>query len=240
MLSKIFEKNSSENGFFHVGLSNLNKFLKKDNTYHFLILFLKNYYKNILVPGFIGDSFRTSKVYHKLYSVPVYGKFSELFFYNNTNYRTNDCIHSILVDGNYRFDEENHFNTFATDGCFSKLDRDNVTYVNIGTNELVSTQIHYVELINKLPYVKLKEYEGIIYYDEKNFEKITQINYQYKKTDGLHFLWNRKKIEKYLIKEGVLRYYNLNGLVIRFFEANNLRKAIELKIYKDPYYLIKY
>jgi len=40
-------------------------------------------YKNLLVPGFI-DSFGKSKIYHKLFSVPGYGKFSEYFHQKDT------------------------------------------------------------------------------------------------------------------------------------------------------------
>ncbi len=235
----ILDEYNENSIFLHIGLSDIKKTFNANNSYSFVVNILKNRFTNILAPGFTGNSFRNSRIYHKLFSVPVYGKFSELFFLNDANYRTNDCIHSILIHGDYNFKNCNHFDSFSENGCFAKLDEENILVANIGTEHLVSTQLHYIECVNKLPYVLFPEYSGVIYYDEKKFERVSQISYEYKKTKYIFgYSWNRKKIENLLIKEGVLKSYNINGLVLRLFKANDIRKVLEHEIIKNPYYLV--
>lgn len=218
--------------FVHAGLGAIKRAFSRD-PYTYLRDTLFDHFGSVLVPGFT-PSFRDSAVYHKVYSRPEYGAFARQFL-ADAEYRTNDAIHSILVHGPFRFEEANHHDTFARDGCWAKLDDENVLYCNVGTPWIVSTQHHFLEHVMDVPYNQSIDHEGIIYYDETHHSSWEQRNYRY----DLPAMRNAPKIQRTLREQGVLDAYNLNGLRINFFRANDLRRALETKIASDPYYLIR-
>jgi aminoglycoside N3'-acetyltransferase len=135
--------------FVHVGLSDVNAAFG-GRSYDRLYTELTQQFESVLVPGFT-PSFRDSGVYHNVYSRPQVGMFPRLFM-DDAEYRTDDALHSIQVAGDYRFEDCDHHDTFGPEGCYAKLDRDNVLIANIGTNRLVSTQNHYISLRADPPY----------------------------------------------------------------------------------------
>ncbi|WP_408955107.1 AAC(3) family N-acetyltransferase [Natroniella sp. ANB-PHB2] len=231
-IEEIFSNYKQDAVFVHAGLSDIKKAFNC-NPYKFLMELLEKNFDSIYVPGFT-PSFRKSGVYHKSFSKPEHSIFNRLFL-SEANYRTNDCIHSILVKGNSCFNDCNHFDTFSLDGCFGKMDQENILYLNIGTNFLKSTQLHYIERLLKVPYMDVTEKKGIIYYNETDYEVVLQKNYKY----NTKISWNRLKLEKDMKKEKMIDTYDLNGLKVRFFKAGDLMVFLENKINKDPYYLVK-
>lgn len=217
--------------FVHVGLSDVNSAFG-ERSYDQLCSALTSQFESVLAPGFT-PSFRKSGVYHKEYSRPQVGMFP-LLFMGDSEYRTNDPIHSIQVAGEYRFDECDHRNTFDPDGCYAQLDDDNVLIANIGTNKLVSTQFHYVSLQADPPYHTTDTHSGEIYYDETAHQEITQTNDAFEPTH----VWNRWKMERYLEEQGVLDDRSRNGLKLTFMRARDMREALEPKIERDPYYMV--
>lgn len=239
-LDEVLSELSEETVFLHVGLGSIKRAFKINNAYDFLMHKLNLYFKNIMVPGFTLDYFKKTGIYHKKFSYPHkgLGEFSKQFFENDADYRTNDAIHSILVKGDYRFDECNHFNSFAMNSCFGKLNKENVLILNIGTYELKASQIHFIDN-NYNPNINKKSYKGIIYYDETNFEKIEQINFEpARNMIGLQYNWNRPKLVKELKNDGILKDYSYNGFKIYAFKSNDLRMCLAEKIKNNPYYLI--
>jgi len=216
----------------HVSLRAVKNAFGVPNPFTFLLGRLEKRFTNMIVPGFT-HSFEQSRVYHKLFSMPEDGVFNKLFLPYSSS-RTNDAIHSLLVLGPYDFSECDHKNTFSADGCFAKLDSTNTTIVDIGTEDFISTQLHFVESCCKVPYREEKELPGIIYYDETHFEHIEQITTK----RLIKAAWNRSKIERYLMARGVLKKYKISNFNIRVFDSRDLRIEIEKKIYSDPYFLI--
>lgn len=232
-LDRILESYQNENTvFLHAGLKSIKKAFAV-NPYLFLLTKMSKYFSSILVPGFT-PSFRRSGLYHKQFSRPEVGKFSELFL-QDAHYRTDDPLHSIQVKGEFRFPHCNHQDTFGLNGCYSRLDQENILYCNIGIRELVCVQIHFIENTLEAPYVTKKELKGIIYYNETEYAEISQLNYAQTRLT----LWNRRKIEKDMLDLNIMDKYNLNGLILKFFRAGDLRKMLEEKIRKDPWYLVK-
>jgi aminoglycoside N3'-acetyltransferase len=232
-LHEILDNYSEERVVFvHAGLSDIKSVFHK-NPYKLLLSSLDDRFDSILTPGFT-PTFRKSGIYHKLYSRPEYGAFSRLFL-EDADYRTNDALHSILVKGDYSFDDYNHFNTFSREGCWAKLDDDNVLYMNIGVPWITATQHHYIEHYYNVPYNSSKEYNGWIYYDEFRKEPITQVSYQYE-TEIIRR--NSIKIEDYLHSKGALERYTIDGLKLMFFRAREMRDTLEPKIEQDSYYLV--
>ncbi|MFC5135098.1 MULTISPECIES: AAC(3) family N-acetyltransferase [Haloferacaceae] len=230
-LDAVLSQYDDEVVFVHVGLSDIKTAFQTD-PYHFLLSKLDSHFESVLAPGFT-PSFRSSGIYHKEYSKPEYGTFSRLFL-NDANYRTDDAIHSILVRGDYRFSQYDHHDSFGEDGCWSKLDEENVLYMNIGTPWIVSTQHHYIEHKADVPYLERSAHEGVIYYDETDSATVTQYNYRYDDPSKR----SARKIAGYLRDQDVLSSYRLNGLKIRFFRAGDLRRSLMHRIESNPYYLI--
>ncbi len=224
--------------FVHIGLGQI-KAAFKVSPYEFIIEALNKRFKNIITPGFT-PSFRKSGVYHKKYSLPEYGYFSRSFM-KDANYRTDDPVYSLLVKGNYRFGIEHYIeDSLGLKGPFNQLDRDNVLCINIGTKWLVSSHLHFIEYNSMVPYIEKQIYEGIIYYDEHNHDRISTINYVNKHWFNKYatIMWNRFKISRDLYKYGVMDYYNINGVKVYAFKVGDMKKVLEAKINKNPYYLI--
>jgi len=228
---EIWRKQSNKTMFVHVGLGAIKDAFGVD-PYRLLLETFDNNDIIALAPGFT-PSFRTSGVYHKLFSQPEYGTFSRLFL-KDAKYRTDDAIHSILVRGEYDFSKCEHQESFSSRSCFARLDEDNILYVNIGTDRLVCVQLHFIEHYCQVPYMDIVKHNGVIFKNETEYRHITQTNFRYK----TRITWNRKKIRKLMLKEGILQEYDLNGLEVRIFHAQDLRKLIAAQLERDPFYLV--
>lgn len=229
-LDTILREYDDETVFVHAGLSDVNSAFDGD-PYELLMAKLTESFENILAPGYT-PSFRTTGLYHKLYSKPEVGMFSRLFL-EDADYRTDDPIHSILVRGDYRFDECNHRQSFGAESCWAKLDDDDVLWMNIGTDTLVCTLLHHLEHRYDVPYNTVVENDGVIYYDEHDHEEIVQKNYTYDFTA----LRNDMKIRRMLQDAGALDFYNLGGLKVMLMRARDVHRAVKERL-EDPYYLI--
>jgi hypothetical protein len=239
-LENILSQLSEETVFLHVSLSSIKKAFNVNDPYNFLIGRLIRYFNNILVPGFTLDHFKETGIYHKIFSYPHegLGTFSKLFFEKDSEYRTNDCIHSILVKGGYRFDDCNHSDSFCQEGCFGKIDKNNILILNIGTYEIKSSQIHFIDYNYNKNIVK-KKYNGVIYYNNNYYEKIEQTNFEPKKNRfGLKYNWNRGKIAKDMINNGILKKYTNNNFNVFAIKSHDMKLYLGEKIRKNPYYLI--
>lgn len=217
--------------FVHVGLSDIDSAFD-GNPYKYLLDRLRHHFDTILAPGFT-PSFRETGIYHKQFSCPEYGMFSRLFL-EDASHRTNDAIHSILIDGNYNFEEANHFETFGENGCWQQLDQDDVLYLNIGVSEFRCTQLHYIEHTLNLPYIEEPTHDGVVYHNETDYERITQINRTYDPSATV----NWSKVRRYLEDTGVLKDYSRNNLHVTAVRSRELRRSLEKRLAKDPYFLI--
>jgi len=217
--------------FVHVGLSDVSAAFG-DESYERVRSELTSQFESVLVPGFT-PCFRDSGVYHKRYSRPQVGLFSTLFM-DDADYRTDDALHSIQVAGEYRFDDCDHHDTFGEDGCYARLDADNVLIANLGTDRLVSTQFHYVSVRADPPYQATTTHSGEIYYDDERHAGIEQTN----DTFTSAYTWNRWKLERYLADRGVLDRRDRHGLKLSLFGANDMRTALEPMVERDPYYMV--
>lgn len=231
--AEILDNYDEDAVFVHVGLSDVSSAFE-GNPYEFVLDHLGERFDSILTPGFT-QSFRNSGYFHREESEPELGAFASLFF-DDADYRTADPLHSIQVMGDYRFEDRNHQDTFGPDGCYAKLDEDDVRILNVGTRWLISTQIHYVERVMDVPYVENVDVEGTVYHGGGEHEQVAQTNYDKNK---YVYYWDRLKIMRDLMTDGVLDHYDLNGLKVISVSTNDLRTALEPRIDDDPYYLVK-
>jgi len=218
--------------FVHIGLSDIKTALQR-NPYEAIIEKLRGEFESVLAPGFTR-SFRETGVFDVDETSPEVGAFSSLFF-ADAAYRTPDPLHSILVDGSYRFDGCTFRDTFSPEGCYGQLSADDVLCLNIGTPWLVSTQLHYVERVCDVPYAGTAEFEGELTVDGTT-DRITQRTYD--KNNYLYF-WNRRGLRDEMVEAGVMDHYVLNGLNVMAVRAGEMEAFLADRIDDDPYYLVR-
>lgn len=230
----VLDDHPADTVFVHIGLRDVKRAFDRD-PYEFLLDRFDEHFESVLNPGFTPSFRQADGIYHKQFSVPRFGAFSRLFL-ADCDYRTDDPTNSILVRGPYRFEECTQTDTWSPAGPFGKLDRENVLYLNVGTDWLRSSQIHYIESVLDVPYIETEEYEGIVYYDETDYERVTHRSHRYRYDRSMR--WNRSKLETGLEADGVLDSYDLSGLRIRAFRARDLREWLEPRLEIDPYYIV--
>jgi aminoglycoside N3'-acetyltransferase len=230
----ILDRYATDTVFVHVGLRDIKRAFAC-NPYEFLVERFDDRFESVLNPGFT-PSFRCADgIYHKQFSTPAFGAFSRLFF-QDCDYRTDDPTNSILVRGPYRFDGCVRRDSWSPEGPFGKLDRENVLYLNVGTDWLRSSQIHYVESLLGVPYIETVAYDGVVYHDETEFEHVTHRSHEYRYDREMR--WNRAKLEAGLRADGLLESYDLSGLRIRAFHARDVREWLTPRIEADPYFVV--
>ncbi|MFP8890754.1 AAC(3) family N-acetyltransferase [Natrialbaceae archaeon A-CW2] len=218
--------------FVHAGLSDIRAAFDAD-PYVYLRDSLDRYFESILTPGFT-DYFKTSGVYHLKYSRPKHGTFGKLFL-KDSDYRTRDAIKSILVKGPYRFEECNHHDSYSPEGCFAKLVKDNVLVMNVGTQWITCSHLHYFESKYNVDYVIDRTYEGVIYTDDTEYRQIEQSCSVY---TSKYYSWNKPKLQRLLEERDVLHRYDLNGLNVWFFKLGDIEEVLGEKLQRDPFYLV--
>lgn len=218
--------------FVHIGLSDLKTALQR-NPYEAIYEKLDAEFESVLTPGFTR-SFRETGVFDLEETAPELGAFSSLFF-TDADYRTPDPLHSILVEGPYRFDGCTFRDTFSPEGCYSQLSADDVLCLNIGTPWLVSTQLHYIERVCDVPYAGTTAVDGELTANGTT-ERITQRTYD--KNNYLYF-WNRRGLRDDMVEADVLDHYVLNGLNVMGVRAGEMEAFLRARIEEDPYYLVR-
>lgn len=218
--------------FVHVGLSDIASAFDTD-PYAFLRSTVNSRFESVLAPGFT-DYFKMSGVYHKTYSRPKHGTFGTLFL-EDADYRTDDAIKSILVQGSYHFDGCRHDDSYHRDGCFAKLVDDDVLVMNVGVPWIICSHLHYLESRYNAPYVVDETFEGVLYESETEHRRVAQTCGQY---TSPFYSWNRPKIYRRLAAAGAIDAYNLNGLKVFFFSLGDVARVIGSELVEDPNYLV--
>lgn len=230
------------NTFLHVGLKTLsNQF---NGTFEELALELINGIPErtgmgLFVPAYT-PSFRDTCFISQKYSMPAFGYFNRLSLMKSA-FRTVDPIHSMSVSGNvpkWCTNRPTYFDTFGETGHFAKLIDSNCTLLNIGTNELISTFFHVVECRTRAPYkcFTRDQLTGSILLDDGQIMNITVKNHAYM----LSTKFNRRKIERYLFKEGVLKVTNMDTVKVFQCQTSDLVEALTRKLKTDPTFMVTF
>ena len=112
---------------------------------------------------------------------------------------------------------------------FSKLYIKKFLIINIGLDEIVSSQFHKIEFDNNVPYRYNKLFKGRI-----NNQKIS---YNYFVRDK-NYSFNRKKILEDLLKEKIVKEKTYEKIKVRYFDVWSLTKYLNRRIKQDNYYLV--
>lgn len=219
--------------FLHVGLSDVAAAFDVDDPYEYLLDVVRDEFESVLAPGFT-DYFTTSGVYHKRYSRPKHGTFGRLFL-QDADYRTDDAIKSILVDGPYRFEGRVHEDSYHPNGCFEKLVADDVLVMDVGVPWFTCSHLHYFESVFDVPYMTEQSYEGVRYDDETSHESVTQSSGRY---TSPYYSFNKPKIQQAMADAGALDSYDFGGMTVLVFSLGDLQEVLREKLSDDPYYLV--
>ncbi len=195
--------------------------------------------KTVLVPTFTY-SFKKSGIYHRLFSKSEVGRFSEEVR-QFVSFRTPDPIFSVLDVNNYLPALEKDINycaAFEENGLFHFLHEEDCIIVNIGMEQLISTQLHYIERQNNVSYRYNQTFDGVVYHDEINWEKVKYL-YYFRDSKVLP-VWNRKIVKNYLIESNVLHTLKEENIEVSWISAKSKSEAITNALLKDEFFLIRW
>ncbi|WP_312813211.1 AAC(3) family N-acetyltransferase [Sedimentibacter sp.] len=204
----------------------------------FISAIMHNYKpKTILVPTFTS-SFTKSGIYHRMFSKSEVGRFSEETRLLSSN-RTIDPVFSVVDLNNilplYE-DKINYYDAFSSKSLFNLLEKEDAIVMNFDLDEIVMSQLHYIEYMNKVQYRYNKSFKGIIYSDQKDY---FEINYNYYVRDlNVNTNWNRKKIEEYLVLQKAIIKYEKEGHKILCGSVKDITEVMNSALSKDKYFLI--
>jgi aminoglycoside 3-N-acetyltransferase len=195
--------------------------------------------KSILVPTY-SYSFTKTGVFHRIYSRSEVGRFSEELRLAHGHTRTPEPIFSVVEPiGQYLSQITNlsHTEAFGAQSIFSFLERENAIAININLNKFISTQLHYLEHLNKVPYRYDKIFQGVVYYNETRYEAVRYKYYVRSLTENLQ--WDRPRIASDLEDAEILRVIRGNGMELNWLNVQDLRGFISRRLAENPLYLLK-
>lgn len=195
--------------------------------------------KNIVLPVYNYD-YSKSRVFNLNQDVSHCGYFTEFSRQKNLNIRSLIPVFSSITSNSELVKtklEKKRFNAFDNNSDFSILLKKNGNIVNFGSI-FSPTFIHYIEqFVGGVLYRYEKNFDGKIILSSNNTQKI-KFSFHVQPLN-LKIVYDLKKIEKDLIKEGILKTFNFEKkLIYQVANSNDFLNYSILKLNKDPYYFI--
>jgi len=222
--------NSYDTALIHAGL----KSIKTDSAYTAFKTINDAFSscKTIAIPAFT-PSFRKSGIFSRPFSKPEVGKYSKLN-HQIYSFRTVDPIHSLFILGDHTKFDNCLGDTFHPYGVFQYFCQAGACWVNIGTGQIVSAVLHYIERLACVPYLEPEKHQGVIYYDESKYKQTIHFSYKY----NIKVAWNRKKIERFLFKNGCMKCGYWKGSFCRIIDGQKAKLVLLERLKRDPYFLV--
>ena len=227
----------SENIFFHAGISSLKKFNNyKTITLKLLGILEKKNLKSLIVPTYTY-SFTKEKIFNRKMSPSEVGRFSEeVRKICKIHQRSIDPIFSCVdVFNSGIVNDYLHTASFEKNSIFEYWNNINGILVNFGLNEIVSTQLHYIEFKNNVSYRKNKLFKGHII--DQNKKMKIEYNFFFIKNINKNF-FEKSKILKDLISENLINQRNISNINIMWFRSRDVFNFLSKKIQNDKNYLL--
>lgn len=228
--------------FLHVRLRNLKELLNvsyEECAEILLKAFDQLSPSAIVIPTFT-ESFTRTGVHHSLFSKSESGRFSEDVRKNYNFFRLLEPMHSVICSTDLlerNIDCIDCSVAFGEKSLYAYLHNEDAYIFNFDLPEIVSTQFHYIEVINKVPYRYLKKFSGVIYYDTKNYR---EIEYLYHVRDlQMNPLIDRERVRQFLIESGTLKTTMVGALKTDCFSAKQLMESLTPEIQKNPYFMVR-
>ena len=194
--------------------------------------------KTLLIPSY-SYSFTKSGVYHQHFTKSESGRFSEEVRKNLQFFKTPNPVFSYLDSEGLLKNVKtiDHLDAFNKKSVFGYLHHKDVVLVNMALEIFLATPIHYIEQCFDVEYRYNKLFSGIMYYDEKRYEKI-DFKYQVRRLD-FDTEWNRIKMKKDLIDNNLMKISNFNGIEFRWLYYDDLFDFYTTKLTENEQYLFQ-
>lgn len=218
-----------------IGLRQLKYSLGFDDPYIQTRDLLTEVYDSLIVPTFT-PSVRISGFYDPMNSPSEVGVFSELFR-TFADYRTLSPLKSYAVKGDIsnEFRKLQYLDDFSKNGAFEFIVDNQITSINIGTNDLRFSCIHFAEFLSHVPYQRQIKREVSIKNENGDVRKIVIVEPIYKK---IRYKLNLRKIERDLEREKLIIVYKINNMIIRVLPQQKYFNYILKRLSDNPYYLV--
>lgn len=237
MFEKVIREVPADKVFLHIALSSVRRFATDQNTYAYLTDFMKTNFCVITSQSFT-PGVRKTKLFDPEKSLPAYGSFARQLFHDRT-WRNEDPCYSVVASGDPGWPQ--NLLSFAPDGVFRQMIRENYWCINIGLEYVTCSLMHLVEYEQKVPYLDFFTDEFFI---QKNEQKIGLDYPLHKNKRGYsvkgYVWWNKIRLMRDLRKAGFVRSHNPGGIPVFCFPMDELYAFVTEKVKKDPYYLIKW
>ncbi|MCC5954243.1 MAG: AAC(3) family N-acetyltransferase [Acidimicrobiia bacterium] len=188
---------------------------------------------SVVVPTFTY-TYTTSRAFDVRSSPSEVGAFSEhVRSVTSARQRTLDPVFSV-VDATDHGWADGRVSTAAFDeqSLWHRWDLDNATIVGIGLEQLVLTQLHYVEQRCAVPYRFTKAFPGEV----TDADGTTHhVDYQYVVRDlDEDPQWDRAWVRSFLEEAGALTATTWEGVEVTLLHAGDLRRALEPLLAEHP------
>lgn len=193
---------------------------------------------NIFVPSFTY-SFTETGVFDQKNSPSEVGGFSEIVRQiAGPERRIMDPIFSaVALFGPFGRQDKVNTAAFGPDSLWNYIDEQDGVILNIGINDLVATQLHYIESRCKVPYRYNKFFFGTAI---NSGDEQYPVEYEYYVRNlEENAVWNRRAVEGHLLESGVISVGYWSGIQVRFIEAREMRKVLEPILCRRPRFLIE-
>ncbi len=196
----------------------------------------------IITPTYTNASFRYTGIYHRLFSRSEVGRFSEEVRKNFATYRTPDPIYSVADTSSYLENLKgiDYSLTYGEGSMFDYLNTQNYVILNIGLEELFSTQIHAAERNARVPYRYNRVVSGVVYFTEDRWDYLDYQTYilESSRIGVTYPEWDRAYIEQSLLDRQVL--YKTENAIARLLWARsqNLTDTLTDILQQNPNFLL--
>jgi aminoglycoside N3'-acetyltransferase len=195
----------------------------------------------ILVPVQTLRSFMMSGVFHRRFSRSEEGRFSEEVRVNHARHRTSDPMYSVAdVTGFLReIKDIDYTRTFGPGTLFHYLLSQNTVIVNIDMHDDMRMMTHEPEFNCGVDYRFDKDFEGIVYLDERTWHRVKYRAWlRHVTPDGIEYPdYDRTAIRDCFVRAGVLHTHT-HGVEATWMAAEESCGALDRGLAVDPRCLV--
>lgn len=197
---------------------------------------------SLIVPTFtysFGND-QSEKVFNVNETSGVGGLLSEFVRNDNASFRTDDPMFSVSVIGDSSsniVDNVSSDITFGNGSIWSYLLKSNALLLNLN-QDIISTFIHYIESVNKVPYRKDMSFEGTVVYqdDRKEHRKVIFNCRDFNRNDNITKC-NRVSVIAH--KENLAKTVKIGKGTATSIRARDYYELVTYLLDKDINFLIK-
>ncbi|MBW2976545.1 AAC(3) family N-acetyltransferase [Candidatus Woesearchaeota archaeon] len=188
----------------------------------------------IVMPTFTY-SFDKNEMYDVDNTKSTVGILTEFFRKQKDVSRTTYPNHSVAIWGKHkknllRISKD----AFDKESIFGKLHKLNGKIIFLGAPFQSCTFIHYIEQAHKVPYRHMRKFRGMVKAHGKEYEDEITFYYKYS-----FFFSSFSRLEKHLLKKGLMKEVRLGNGTILMAESDVLFKEGYKLLDEDIYFLLK-